>query len=109
MITFQTFNCLALKSLAVTCLTFIFTQFSVSFHTWANKLAVNNATETLNYTWPIDIFNMRLKTKYPFRMNKIFYYIIAYFAETITTWFSCLDLYLLYTAVSPDINNFYTA
>ncbi len=67
MITFQTFNCLALKSLAVTCLTFIFTQVSVSFHTWANKLAVNNATETLNYTWPIDIFNVRLKTKYEIR------------------------------------------
>ncbi len=72
MITFQAFNSLALKSLAGTCLTFICTQFSVSFHAWATKLAVKNATETLNYTWPIDIFNVRLKTKYPFRKNKLF-------------------------------------
>ncbi len=49
MITFQKFNCLALKSLAETCLTFIFTKFSVSFHAWATKLSVKNATETLNY------------------------------------------------------------
>jgi hypothetical protein len=108
MITFQTFNCLALKSLAGTCLTFIFTQFSVSFHTWATKLAVKNATETLNSTWPIDIFNVRLKTEYPFRMNNLFYYIIAYFAEKVTFLLGfkfTVHSRLQYT----DINNFYTA